>query len=1019
VSVISDDTVQVPIDLVGGLYTLSDSQCNPPGASPNVQDAQFLPGLPGTVGTRPGLLTKVTFTNLIAPQAVNYARTFRDLQQRIHNLYFDASQKIWEEIPENTYTNIASVYQSKYVKSDTAFGREWLGFSDGKFGTDAPRQWDGVNLDRVSQDGPGTAPLAVGVAGLNGTITASANGLVLAVASHGQYTTSSITSVGQAAGTVLAVLTVGLSAGNRVGDVFGVLAGSIFAGIYTIAAIVSPTNIIFYSSITGTDNTGSNVVTALVEVVPTAPMANIPINTMATIQGATQATYNGVWQVREQTDSTHFYVYIPSQISNGATSSGGGTITTSGNLSSGLHQVVVFYLTRHGYFTRPSPPSSFATVAGQEVTVSNIPTGPSNVIARYLAFTAAGGGNFYYIPTNFIIAPGLVPPTPTIINDNTTTSATFDFSDTALLSSISTNVDDLFDVLTLGEVAGFMQYANRMFAWGERNKLQNLLNLSFDGGSIGGIPTGWIPTGTVAGALDAANTTVPGLAGYRITGDGATAKVGALQQKAASDYLGVGIILPNTAYSVRFRLLKNVTLAAGTFHINLSSVIGGGLQGTDAAVVFNDANLSGVFHEYILPLTVTGTFPTTVFSDLLLNVYADGTPTLNGYFTVDDIEIFPTLQPYNLGLVRASDAADPETYKGTTGFLNVNANDDQRVTCLYPIRDTLRIAKEHGLFSSVADPASEPDGWNVTLVSSVVGSVTLNSAGPKNGEMGKEWAALLCREGVFLDYGNTNPEKLNQEVQRSNGVSAFSFDGVNWAQAHTAWITVDMQRRRMLVGLPMGAATSPSVIAAMDFRAPKLGDPAILSQMPLVAMSTFTNKQVALSGGRKWCPWTITANSGGMIERADGTAHLFLGNGAANGKLYDLLDSQTTDDGVTIPFFFQASYLPDDDRKNIAYKFQGGLVLAKYLRIFAQGSGNLKMTLIGTGGVKQLILPLATAPVIALANPASQDIESMCDFRSERISVLVQATGQGSWLSMQKLELFLCQSPTDALRGSN
>lgn len=1015
-SVLTEDTIQVPIDLVGALYTLSDPMNNPPGASPNVQDAQFLPGVPGTVGTRPGLSSQHVFPG---NPTINYTRTFRDLQQNFRNLYFDSLENLWEEFPENSFHIRGTVYQSKYVKSDTAFGREWLAFSDGKFGTDAPRQWDGANLDRVSQDGSGVSPTATPIAGASSTITAGPNGLIDFVAGHSGYTTSAITTVGQPAGYAKVTITAPLSSGVLLGDYF-FLANGIFNGRFNVAQIINSTNFLFATSITGTDLAGRSVTFDLTEVVPTSGMPGLTIGAFATITGATDTFYNGSWPVREQIDGTHFFVLIPNQSQEA--SSGGGTVTVGGNIAAGVHQMTVLYVTRNGYLTRPAPPISFQAVAGQQITVSNIPVGPANVIARILAFTAAGGANFYYIPTNFVASPGLVPPTPTTINDNVTTSATFDFTDTALLSSISTNVDDLFDNLTLGEVAGFMQYANRIFAWGERNKLNNLLNLGFDGGAVVSLPTGWkIPAlGGTGGSIDTANTTVTGLAAWRITGDGATAKVGALQQGAAQDYLGVPIILPNTPYSVRLRLHKNGTLAAGTFHVNLSSVSGGGIQGTDAAVAWNDANLpTAGFFEYILPLTVAGTFPTTVPSDLLLNVYVDGTPTLNGYFTVDDIQIFPTLQPYNLGLVRASDAADPETFKGTTGFLNIAANDDQRVSCLYPLRDTLRIAKEHGLFSTSADPASEPDGWNVVLVSSVAGSVTLNSAGPKYGEMGKEWAALLCREGIFLDYGNTNPEKLNQEVQRSNKVSSFSFDGVNWAQAHTAWITVDLQRRRMLVGLPMGAAVAPSVVAAMDFRAPKLGDPAILAQMPLVAMSTFTNKQVALSGGRKWCPWTITANCGGMIERSDGTAHLFLGNGAGNGKLYDLLETQTTDDGATIPFFFQASYLPDDDRKNIAYKFQGGLVLCKYLRAFVQGSGNLSITLIGTGGVKQLSIPLATAPAIVLANPAGQDIETMCDFRSERISVLVSATGAGSWMSMQKLEIFLEQNPVDALRGSN
>jgi hypothetical protein len=223
----------------------------------------------------------------------------------------------------------------------------------------------------------------------------------------------------------------------------------------------------------------------------------------------------------------------------------------------------------------------------------------------------------------------------------------------------------------------------------------------------------------------------------------------------------------------------------------------------------------------------------------------------------------------------------------------------------------------------------------------------------------------------------------------------------------------------MLVGLPMGAAVTPSVVACMDFKAPKLGDPSVLAQTPLVAMSTFTNKQVALSGARKWCPWSIVANCGGMIERNDGTAHLFLGNGLGNGKLYDLLSTQTTDDGATIPFLFMTSFLPDDDRKNAVYKFQGGLVANTYLRAFVQGSGNLQITLIGTGGVQQLVLPLATAPPIVLKNPAGQDVESFCEFSSERVAALIQPTGAGSWINLQKFEMWMIQDPVKAIRGSN
>ena len=80
--------------------------------------------------------------------------------------------------------------------------------------------------------------------------------------------------------------------------------------------------------------------------------------------------------------------------------------------------------------------------------------------------------------------------------------------------------------------------------------------------------------------------------------------------------------------------------------------------------------------------------------DLLLRVYADGTPTLNAGFLVDNIEIFPTATPYNNSLVRASFAEDPESYDGVTGFMSVAENDGQTVRAAFLLRERLYLVKD-------------------------------------------------------------------------------------------------------------------------------------------------------------------------------------------------------------------------------------------------------------------------------------------------------------------------------------
>ncbi len=78
------------------------------------------------------------------------------------------------------------------------------------------------------------------------------------------------------------------------------------------------------------------------------------------------------------------------------------------------------------------------------------------------------------------------------INDNTTTSLTVDFSDTILLSGVS--MDYLFGQIELPDQLGVVAYADRLFWWGERAKMANWRNLTFDGGwdaSGSGRPLGW------------------------------------------------------------------------------------------------------------------------------------------------------------------------------------------------------------------------------------------------------------------------------------------------------------------------------------------------------------------------------------------------------------------------------------------------------------------------------------------------------------------------------------------------
>ncbi len=216
--------------------------------------------------------------------------------------------------------------------------------------------------------------------------------------------------------------------------------------------------------------------------------------------------------------------------------SGGGVLNVVGQASggtfpigAGTRQGVVFFITRNGATTKPSPPATFTVTLGSNyITASNIPIGPPNVVARGIAFTEAGqngvpGANFYTydVPVIFTVAGVVFTASALIVPDNVTTTMKFTFSDAVLLSSDEIDIEgnNYFNFIELGNPAWMFQYANRMLYGLCQTKVQNFLNLSFDGGYLPtnnyGLPQ---PLGWNATTLGAAQQ-------YSITGFQITSNV--------------------------------------------------------------------------------------------------------------------------------------------------------------------------------------------------------------------------------------------------------------------------------------------------------------------------------------------------------------------------------------------------------------------------------------------------------------------------------------------------------------
>ena len=113
-----------------------------------------------------------------------------------------------------------------------------------------------------------------------------------------------------------------------------------------------------------------------------------------TIAGVTDTSFNGTFPVASIIDSLNFTY----SLALADTTSSGGTAAPVGSLTAGVHQCSVIFVTRQGYLTRPSAPVSWTSAGNCRANVIGIPSVATlpNIVARILAFTAAGGDNFYY-----------------------------------------------------------------------------------------------------------------------------------------------------------------------------------------------------------------------------------------------------------------------------------------------------------------------------------------------------------------------------------------------------------------------------------------------------------------------------------------------------------------------------------------------------------------------------------------------------------------------------------------------
>jgi len=697
--------------------------------------------------------------------------------------------------------------------------------------------------------------------------------------------------------------------------------------------------------------------------------------------------------------------------------SGGGTVVVGGaGLGAGIRKAVLMFLTRNNLITPCSQPVIFATNGvSTSLAFSNLAIGPPDTIARIIALTGANGGNFFWIPQPVIIQSGgqNITYTSSKISDNTSTQATLTFTDAVLLAGTPIDVlgNNLFNQIELGSCRGFLTYANRLIAWGENNKIQNLINLSFEGGigtTGGGLttyPLGWTvdPTNGAGGNLRVSPVFGNSYYVQNLTG-GVQALYGMITQSAFQDPYQVPIVLQNTTYSVRITARCPSGVSTGNLVVDLFSPLQGRIFGSFTIPLSTMTSNFAIF---------TGTLLTSMLStvppDLQYRIYASNLPN-NGDVEIDRSEPFPTLQPILSTQFRASYAGNQEAFDLVTGAFGPNQN-QQPLNGGFTLFDSLYALKEKSLFSTSDNGVTEPFQWNWREVSQKAGTIGINSY-----DVGEGWMLTACRPGVYFFEGG-EPIKVSQEIQSV-------WDLINWKAGASIWVRNDEQLKRFTIGVPIQTPnpfmpefpvnanpTSPNVILMCSYR--ELNTGAELAHTGPIR-STFSGRLMSPEPARKWSFWNIACPYADFINRNDENWPEFFCTGYQNSKVFQLSSAELDDDGAAINSFY------------VTYGFvKPEMADAKGLGLFSMELTYLTMLVTGSGTAQlqvypdsvQNTLPFQLDP-LPLTTFSFGDSEIGALITANRFFIRIGTNAVGSSWKLSKVVAALTKGAWSEIRGT-
>ena len=707
----------------------------------------------------------------------------------------------------------------------------------------------------------------------------------------------------------------------------------------------------------------------------------------------------------------------------------GGSLTFGGAtgqfIGTGTRRGTVFFITRNGFWTAPAPYSQFDIVANTvSILASNIPIGPPNVIARAIAFTEGGtngvpGASYYFLdqPETYVVQGVTYTASATLINDNTSTTATFSFPDSELLQAEEVDIEgsDLFNLVELPDAAWCVQYAGRS-VWGRvRNQVPNFLNMSFDGGYLANpsgnfSPLGWnLNTSTGTGTLLV--SPVFGNSYYMLNSTGSTQAVFCMiYQSAYQDYNLVSILKNQTTYSVRVSVRTPSGATSGALVIDLAPY--------SVSTGFGPS-----VGSYTLPLssmtTTMTTYEGTILANSTLNIPENlqirvwGQNIPNGAdIEIDHISPFPTQAPTNLTGLTFSYEDDLESFDNVTGGNDTATVNAQPANGAFVMHDQLYVLKESSMGYLKDSPNQEPADWTpFQEVSNTIGACGINAF-----DVGEEWAVMGCQNALALFNGG-QPTPIQLEINDL-------WRAINWSAGQTICIRNDVSLRKIYCAIPLATPnpwmvdatvnenpTTPNVILCLDYK----GIGTIEELIAAMSMHvTIMGKLAVHDLRRKWSLWTIPTPYMGLVKRGELTSEMLFCNGIQSSKIYYLdADEAGYDDGAPFTSSYctygfvdetKAAELPMFGIHNKRYRFWD---------LLANGEGTADLTFYQN--VLSAPYPFEVPGGIDLTDPAANDLQGPLDEYAQRL--FVEIVMNDGWFNLSRLTLSGAADSIAPVRG--